>query len=197
MKKKLLSALLGCALVLSNAGTVSADFGTEIGVYVPVGGGGYSRTNNSNESFASFTVDKLVQELTVQKKDGRLLMELRVSNGSDTPYIVDHRNGQVYDFLVLDKRGKVLWKWSEGIAFTQALCSSAIGAHEDVVHKAEIKRSDFKKIKDDAVVVMAYLTDTPYTLSAAIPEISETGSSGAAVFGAIILGNGPVRGWYD
>ncbi len=196
MKKLISSVLFGCLLAFSQFGTASADFGTEIGVYVPVGGGGgsYSRSG-SEESFASFSVDKLVHELTVEKKSGRLLMEFRVSNGADAPYTVEHRNGQVYDFLVLDRRGKVLWRWSDGMAFTQALTSSTVGAHEDVVYKAEIKRSEFKKFKDDAVVVMAYIVDTPYTLSAAVPETVETGSSGAAVFGAIVLGNGRIGGW--
>ena len=196
MKKMICGALFGCALAFSSFGTASADFGGEIGVYVPVGGGGgYSRTSGADESFASFTVDKLVHELTVQKKSGRLLMEFRVANGSDAPYTVEHKNGQVYEFLVLDKRGRVLWRWSDGMAFTQALTSSTVDAQGEVVYKAEIVRSDFKKFKDDAVVVMAYLVDTPYTLSAAVPETVETSSSGAAVFGAIILGNGPVGRW--
>ena len=196
MKKMLCGALLGCALAFSVFGTASADIGGEIGVFVPVGGGGgYSRTSGSEESFASFTVDKLVHELTVQKKSGRLLMELRVSNGSDVPYTVEHRNGQVYEFLVLDKRGRVLWRWSEGMGFTQALTSTTVEAHGEAVYKAEIARKDFKKFKDDAVVVMACIVDTPYTLSAAVPETVETSSGGAAVFGAIVLGNGPVWGW--
>ena len=196
MKKMLCSALLGVTLAVSTFATASASIGGEIGVYVPVGGGGgYSRTGGAEESFASFTVDKLMQELTVKKKSGRLLMELRISNGSDTPYTVEHRNGQVYDFLVLDKRGHVLWRWSDGMAFTQALTSSTVDAKGEVVYKAEIKRTDFKKFKDDAVVVMAYLVDTPYTLSAAVPETTETSSGGAAVFGAVVLGNGPIRGW--
>ena len=196
MKKMLCSALLGCALAFSSFGMAGASIGGEIGVYVPVGGGGgYSRTSGSEESFASFTVDKIVQELTVKKKSGRLLMEFRVANGSDTPYTVEHRNGQVYEFLVLDKRGRVLWRWSDGMAFTQALTSSTVDANGEVVYRAEIKRTDFKKFKDDAVVVMAYLVDTPYTLSAAVPETTETSSGGAAVFGAIVLGNGPIRGW--
>ena len=171
MRKKVFGVLIGCALLLGQCGTASADIGGEIGVYVPVGGGGgYSRTRGSDESFASFSVDKLVHELTVQKKSGRLLMEFRVSNGSDAPYTVEHQTGQAYEFLVLDKRGKVLWRWSEGVAFTQALTSSTIEAHGEVVYKAEIARKDFKKFKDDAVVVMAYIVDTPYTLSAAVPK---------------------------
>ncbi|MBO6209215.1 MAG: hypothetical protein J6N99_00845 [Schwartzia sp.] len=196
MRKKVFGVLIGCALLLGQCGTASADIGGEIGVYVPVGGGGgYSRTRGSDESFASFSVDKLVHELTVQKKSGRLLMEFRVSNGSDAPYTVEHQTGQAYEFLVLDKRGKVLWRWSEGVAFTQALTSSTIEAHGEVVYKAEIARKDFKKFKDDAVVVMAYIVDTPYTLSAAVPETVETSSSGAAVFGAIVLGSGPIGRW--
>ena len=195
MKKMVCSALLGCTVALSPFCTANANIGGEIGVYVPMGGGGYSRTSGAEESFASFSVDKLVHELTVQKKSGRLLLEFRVSNGSDTPFTVEHSTGQEYEFLVLDKRGRVLWRWSDGIAFTQALTSSTIAPQGEVVYKAEIARKDFKKFKDDAVVVMAYLVDTPYTLSAAVPETTETSSSGAAVFGGVILGSGPVGRW--
>ena len=195
MKKMICSALFGCILAFSPFCTANANIGGEIGVYVPVGGGGYSRSSSPEESFASFTVDKIVHELTVQKKSGRLLMEFRVSNGSDAPYTVEHQDGQIYEFLVLDKRGRVLWRWSEGAAFTQALTSSTIAPQGEAVYKAEIVRKDFKKFKDDAVVVMAYLMDTPYTLSTAVPETVETSSGGAAVFGAIVLGSGPIRGW--
>ena len=145
--------------------------------------------------YAGFTVDKVAQELTVEEKHGGLVMELCITNEGDTPYTIEHRDGQIYEFVILDKRGKVLWKWSEGMAFTQALMSSTVGAKDSVVYKAEIKRSDYKKIRDNAAVVTAFLKDTPYTISASIPErIQESG--GSSIHGAIRIGMGNGR-WYD
>ncbi|MBE6097034.1 BsuPI-related putative proteinase inhibitor [Schwartzia succinivorans] len=195
MIKKLLAGLsVGVILITGAVETAYAGFGTEIGVYFPAGGGS-SGSSGSSVGYAGFTVDKVAQELTVEEKHGGLVMELCITNEGDTPYTIEHRDGQIYEFVILDKRGKVLWKWSEGMAFTQALTSSTVGAKDSVVYKAEIKRSDYKKIRDNAAVVTAFLKDTPYTISASIPErIQESG--GSSIHGAIRIGMGNGR-WYD
>ncbi len=187
MKRFAAAVLTGCLLAVP--GAVSAGIGTDIGVYFPIGG---SRTVERVSGYASFSVGRLAQELRVEEKRGRLVMELVVTNDGDTPYTVEHRNGQEYEFAVLDEKGRVLYRWSEGMAFTQALKTSAIAPGESVTYRAEIKRDAYKKIRDDAVLVTAFLTDTPYTLSAAIPESSD-GERGAAIHGAIRIGNGYPR----
>ena len=145
MIKKLLAGLsVGVILITGAVETAYAGFGTEIGVYFPAGGGS-SGSSGSSVGYAGFTVDKVAQELTVEEKHGGLVMELCITNEGDTPYTIEHRDGQIYEFVILDKRGKVLWKWSEGMAFTQALTSSTVGAKDSVVYKAEIKCSDYKK----------------------------------------------------
>ena len=183
----------GALLFTGMTGTAYAGFGTEIGVYFPAGGGS-SREVGASVGYACFTVDNVAQELTVEEKHGGLVMELCVTNDGDTPYTVEHPNGQLYEFVIMDKRGKVLWRWSEGMAFTQALTSSTVEAHGTAVYKAELKRADYKKIRKDAVIVTAFIKDTPYTLSASVPErIQESG--GSAIRGAIRIGAG--RSWYD
>lgn len=195
IKKMLLGIAAGAMLLTGTAGTAHAGFGTDIGVYFPVGGGGSSATVGSTVGYACFTVDKVAQELTVEEKHGRLVMELSVTNDGDMPYTIEHRNAQIYDFVVLDKHGEALWKWSDGMAFTEALTSSTVDAHSSVVYKAEIKRTDYKKLRDDAVAVTAFLKDTPYTLSASMPAtIQESG--GSTIHGAIRIGVGN-GGWYD
>ena len=76
-------------------------------------------------------------------------MELKVTNDGDSDYSIAHRDGQVYDFAILDKNGKTLYKWSDGMAFTQALTSSTVAAHKIEVYKAELDRKAYRKIKDD------------------------------------------------
>ena len=187
----LIAGVLSAVLPMPQA---SAHIGTGIGVTLPMGGSSSSTTYSRPESYAAVTNDNIIEELTVTEKSGRLLLELKVTNNSDTPYTIDHRDGQIYDMAVLDKNGTALWRWSDGMAFTQALTSSSIDAHKSELYTAEIKRTDYKKFKDDAVLVTAWLVDTPLKVSTRVPQAVATGGSSGAIFGTIVIGNGP---WYD
>ena len=173
----------------------SAHIGTGIGISLPMGGSAGGGTYVRPESYAAVTHESIIEELTVKERSGRLLLEYKVTNNGDEPYTVEHRDGQVYDFAVLDKNGKALWRWSDGMAFTQALTSSSIDAHKSEVYTAEIERKDYKKFKDDAVLVTAWTVDTPIKVSTKVPEAAtSSGGSSGAIFGTIVIGNGP---WYD
>lgn len=45
---------------------------------------------------------------------------LQVTNTTEAPIELDFRNGQMFDFVVSSGSGEV-WRWSEGVMFTQAL----------------------------------------------------------------------------
>lgn len=171
----------------------SAGMGTGIGISIPTGGG--SKTSTSSKTYAAFRAKNIAEELTVEDRHGRLLMEFKVTNVGDTPYTVSHRNGQVYDFAILDKNGKTLYRWSDGMAFTQALTTTTIDAHKSEVYQAELDRKAYRQLKDDAVLVTAWLADTPYVLSTNLPARTAGSSSSAVIHGGIILGNG--RWAYD
>lgn len=183
-------ALAVGAVSLSAMPVASASFGTGIGVSFPTSG---SHSNEIVPSYAAFSFDNIVEELTVEEKHGRLVMELKITNDDDSDYSVAHRDGQVYDFAILDKNGKTLYRWSDGMAFTQALTSSSVAAHKSEVYTAELDRKAYRKIKDDAVLVTAWLVDTPYKLTTRMP--TKVGSSTpVTLHGGIVIGNGP---WYD
>lgn len=192
------TALLGAVAafcLLTAAPQAEARLGTGIGVTLPMGGSSNgSTTNEAVESYAAVTEGQVIQELTVRERGGKLYLTLKVTNNGDTPYTIAHRDGQFYDFALLDDNGKALWHWSDGMAFTQALTSSSIAAHKSETYKAEIARKDYRKIKDDAVLATAWLTDTPLRLSTRIPHATAHGGSGA-IYGTIIIGNGPY--WDD
>ena len=196
MKTWQIAAAIGLILMGSLPSAAKAGIGADIGVYFPVGGG--KKTIVETAGYASFTVGEIAQELQVEERRGRLLITLTVTNDGDEPYTIEHPNGQEYDFIVLDKRGQVLWRWSDGRMFAQTLSTSIVDAHRSVTYEAEIERQEYKKFRDKAVLVTALLKDTPYTISAAAPseEIAEHGSS--AVRGAIRIGIGNGRyGSYD
>ena len=209
-------ALAVGAISLSSIPVASASFGTGIGVSFPTSG---SHSSEIVPSYAAFSFDKIVEELTVvsdddkralgaefrvdevfERRDGddvqmvrRLIMEAKVTNDGDNDYSIAHRDGQVYDFAILDKNGKTLYKWSDGMAFTQALTSSTVAAHKSEVYTAELDRKAYRKIKDDGVLVTAWLVDTPYKITTRMPTKVRS-STPVTLHGGIIIGNGP---WYD
>ena len=189
--KKFLICAIAAGMIFFQLPSAFASFGTGIGVTFPMPGAGGN--SGKAESYASFSFDRIIQELTVRERSGRLLMELKVTNDSDEPYSISHRDGQFYEFAILDKNGTPLYLWSDDMAFTQALTEAVYPAHESVVYTAEMDRKAYKKIKEDGILVTAFLTDTPYRLSTRVP-MAKGGSSSGLLHGAIVIGNG---GWYD
>ncbi len=186
MYKLLLTFVM--AITMCVPGIVNANFGTGIGVTIPVSGSG-SGASNTNSNYAAMQFDNIIQELTVEKRNGKLLMELKVTNSGDSPYSVSHRNGQIYDFIITDKNGEKLWQWSDNMAFTQALTSSSVAAHSFEVYKAELDSKIFKKIKEDAILVTAYILDTPYKLSTKVPTQTAANRTPVFIHGGVIFGN--------
>lgn len=75
-------ALTAFAVPLSAMPVASASFGTGIGVSFPTSG---SHSSEIVPSYAAFSFDSIVEELTVEEKHGRLVMELKVTNSNFAP----------------------------------------------------------------------------------------------------------------
>lgn len=191
LNKIFLAGAVAAVLALPLAPSAEAGFGSGIGITFPAGG---SSSSKATPTYAAFSHGQITEELTVAEKSGQLKLELKVTNNGDTAYTVDHRDGQVYDFAILDKNGQAIYKWSDGMAFTQALTSSAVAAHDVAIYTAEIDRKKYRELKDDAVLVTAWLVDTPYVLSTKLPTKVAASSTPVVIHGGIILGNGR---WYD
>ena len=189
MRKLLIPTIFAICLF---APTVThASFGTGIGITFPASG---SRTKAPSQTYAALHFEQLTEELTLQERHGSLLMELKISNNGDNPYTVNHRNGQIYDFLITDKNGEKIWQWSDGMTFTQALWTTTIAPHSFEVYTAELDSKEYRKIKDDAVLVTAYILDTPCKLSAKLPTTIASSSTPVLIHGGVIFGNGPLAG---
>ena len=175
--------------------TVSASgIGAEIGAAIPMGGTSTTISGDS-ENYAMIHCDGLLIEARAMEEKGSLSMEMKLTNERDAAFVVDHRDGQCYDFVISDAKGNVLYRWSAQMAFTQALTSSSIPAKGSVTYTAEISRRDYKKIKDKAEFIQMELTDTDYWFSLRVPkkETSHT-SSPITLHGSIEIGNGN-HGW--
>jgi len=159
VKKFLLTTALLCCFM---SGTASAGVG--FGIAVPVGGS-REAADVPEDGYAAFAMDDFAVEIMAREKSGRLHMEMRLSNRSAHDMVFFHRDGQMYDFTLTDRKGRELWRWSDGMDFTQALTTSSIPAGETVVYSADIERKKYRKVKEDAVFVNMYVKDSPYGFS--------------------------------
>ena len=188
---------LAAAAVLFSAplSTASAGgVGAEIGATIPVGGTS-TTISGSSDNYVMVHCDGLLIEAQALEEKGSLSMEMKLTNERDNAFVIGHRDGQYYDFVVSDAKGNVLYRWSDQMAFTQALTSSSIPAKGSVTYTAVIPRRDYKKIKDKAEFIRMELTDTDYWFSLRVPK-KETGhtSSPVTLHGSIAIGSGN-HGW--
>lgn len=62
-------------------------------------------------------------------------LSLNVTNLAEHSLELDFPNGQTHDFAVLDSAGQVLWRWSAGRMFTQALQNKLLSSSETVTYE--------------------------------------------------------------
>ena len=121
-------------------------------------------------SYGALSYGNVVEQLLAEETEDGLALTFKVTNNEDYPYTVAHRDGQVFDMVIIARNGKVLWRWSDGMAFTMALTSSSVAPHSSVVYRAAIPAKDYKEFKDKAFLVSAWIVDTPLRLSTRIPK---------------------------
>lgn len=187
---KLFAALLTAALLApALAPAAEAGIGGGIGISIPTSHAPAVRA--ASNTYAGVRIGDLSEELTVNEKSGRLLLKLTVRNEGTEAYTVAHPTGQNYDFALLDAKGREIWRWSDGMAFTQAqqTYTLAPGASEELT--AEIDRKTYKELRDRAVLVAAGLKDTNVLVCAAVPDPRSAGTS-PRIHGDIVIGTG---GW--
>ena len=188
---KLFAALLAAALLTPVlAPAAEAGIGGSIGITIPTSHAPAVRA--ASNTYAGVRVGGLSEELTVAEKSGRLLLKLTVRNEGTEPYAVEHSTGQNYDFALLDAKGREIWRWSDGMTFTQALQTYTLapGASEELT--AEIDRKTYKELQDRAVLAAAGLKDTNILVCAEVPDPRRAGSTAPRIHGDIVIGTG---GW--
>ena len=148
--KRILCAALAAALLLPALAAPAAEAGIGGGIGITFPTSHSSGKEGRTATYAGVRVGDLSQELTLREKDGQLQLKLRVRNEGDALYMVEHPTGQNCDFALLDAKGNELWRWSDGMAFTQAFQTYALepGTAEELT--AEIDRKTYQKIKDKA-----------------------------------------------
>ncbi len=76
----------------------------------------------------------LATSLNVSVEDG-VTLTLNITNTSERRVELTFPSGQTHDFAVLDSAGKVVWQWSEGRLFTQAMQNKLLTSRESAKYQ--------------------------------------------------------------
>lgn len=85
--------------------------------------------------------------------------QLSLTNAGDDRLVLRFRNGQQYDFEV--RQGNtVVWNWSRGRLFAQALTTQALGPNEDVIFNADWTQNSNagRQVTPGVYTVRGYIT---------------------------------------
>lgn len=78
---------------------------------------------------------ELVTSLEVKVGESPVRLRLHATNMGDAPVELEFSSGQRFDFAVYQGEQEV-WRWSEGMGFTQALGSERVAAGETLAYEA-------------------------------------------------------------
>lgn len=79
---------------------------------------------------------ELASTLEVQVERDAVRLELRVTNPTAAPVILEYPTSQRYDFAVLRPDGGEVWRWSAERMFAQVLGTETLGPGETVEYGA-------------------------------------------------------------
>ncbi|MPM03542.1 hypothetical protein SDC9_49809 [bioreactor metagenome] len=97
---------------------------------------------------------------SAKESDGALHLTLSILNNTENTVTINHLNGQYFDFVILDKGGAELYRWSDDMYFTDALTSVEISPGEEKVYSTTVDKETYVLIKDKVETIKAYITGT-------------------------------------
>ncbi|CAN5812058.1 hypothetical protein BH23GEM9_BH23GEM9_14860 [soil metagenome] len=101
---------------------------------------------------------ELASTLNVRVESDSALLELHVTNVTNSPVTLEFATTQRYDFEVIDEAGEVVWRWSDEMMFGQALGQEVLLAGESRQYRSAWRLT----AGNEARAVRALLTSTNY-----------------------------------
>jgi len=79
------------------------------------------------------------EQITLEKP---LDINLIVENTGSESHELTFNSGQKYDFIIMDKNGREIWRWSDGLMFTQAIITETVEPGESITYAAQWPLTD-------------------------------------------------------
>lgn len=74
----------------------------------------------------------VVSHVVVDTTNGTVRFAIQVANGSQKRVELNFPTGRTHEFVVLNDKGKEVWRWSEGRLFTQSMQNRLLDANDSV-----------------------------------------------------------------
>ena len=117
---------------------------SSFGLWLTVSGNATSEETNMNYGISMVT-DKMSYSVSEP-----IMMTLKIFNYTEEDIVFHFNNSQRYDFIIEDKEGNEVWRWSEGRMFAQMLGEEILGpSNSEVTYTAEYRNKlsqDYYKI---------------------------------------------------
>ncbi|MFV8827330.1 BsuPI-related putative proteinase inhibitor [Alkalihalobacterium sp. APHAB7] len=82
-------------------------------------------------------VSTLATSLKVDKEEDKLAFTLSLTNKGNETVTLEFPTGQLFDFIVVNEKSEVVYKYSEGMMFTQAIVQKNLGPNETMTFTDE------------------------------------------------------------
>ncbi|MGE4485622.1 MAG: BsuPI-related putative proteinase inhibitor [Oscillospiraceae bacterium] len=102
----------------------------------------------------------VVIKASAEEEDGVLRLSLSVLNNTEKTVTINHNSGKMFDFMILNKGGDIMYRWSDGMAFTMMITTTEIDPGDDIVFSDVLNASAYSAIRDEAAYVKAYIVGT-------------------------------------
>jgi hypothetical protein len=97
---------------------------------------------------------------SAQESDGQLQMTLSILNNTGKAITIQHSNGQIFDFEILDKSGNKLYRWSDGRMFSMIAATTEIKPNEEITFSDVLDTKTYASMKDKISCIKAYIVGT-------------------------------------
>ncbi len=101
--------------------------------------------------------------VTATKGDGNIAFAIGVENGGPAAQTLQFTSGQFFDIEVTDHWGKLVWRWSNDKAFTQALWALELAAGKTSSQQTvwDLTGNDGKKLPSGSYTAKISITSNP------------------------------------
>jgi len=97
---------------------------------------------------------------TATEQNGGLILSLTITNNTDKAIAINHSNQQMFDFVIFDKSGNELYRWSKGRMFSMVVISTKIEPGKEITFSDTVSAADYSLIKAKVASVKAYIVGT-------------------------------------
>ncbi|NLH01718.1 MAG: hypothetical protein GX488_07475, partial [Clostridiales bacterium] len=97
---------------------------------------------------------------SAKQSDGELVLSFSLANNTEKPVVLTSTNSQTFDFVIFDKDGKQIYRWSDDKVFSTVITKTKIEPGKEAFFSDKIDTKTYSSIKDRIFCIKAYPVGT-------------------------------------